>query len=297
MSKRTSRILSAIFRQLKSRPNFESVGIEPYRQLLEKSALVFKPHNAIKVEPFCIKTIEAQWLNPLQQNKNRILLYVHGGGYIAGSIKSHQDLASRIAIASEAKALIFNYRLAPEHPFPEGLTDVKTVYQWLTSKYGDTHKISLVGDSAGAGLTLALLAGLLNDGHPLPTCAALISPWIDLECKNKAHLENHEKDPMLTQTVLKKTARLYTDKDLSNPMISPINNNFSGLSPVLIQAGEHEVLINDSKILAQKLKEAGTTVQLEIWEEMFHVWHYFAKYLSEGRKAIHHIGNFIKQYS
>ena len=297
MSKMTAHILSAIFRHLKSRPTFESVGIESYRKLLEKSAIAFKPNKSIKAETFYINAIEAQWLLPLHHHKKRVILYIHGGGYIAGSINSHKDLASRIAIASGAKVLIFNYRLAPEHPFPKGLTDVRAVYQWVTDNFQDSHTISLVADSAGAGLALALLSGLLTDGHPLPICSVLISPWIDLECKNTSHIENQEKDPMLSQSILKKTARLYTDKDLSDPLISPVNKNFSGISPVLIQAGEYEVLVDDSKILSKKLIEAGATVQLEIWEDMFHVWHYFARYLSEGRQAIQHIGNFIKKYS
>jgi len=297
MSIITSHILSAIFRYLKSRPTFESVGIVPYRRLVEKGAMAFKPDKSIKMEPFHIKTIEAQWLVPPHHNKKRIIMYIHGGGFIAGSINSHKELASRIASVSDAKVLIFNYRLAPEHPFPKGLADVKTVYQWLADNFHDTHKISLAADSAGAGLTLALLSEVLGDGQNLPACSVLISPWVDLECKNKSHIENQKKDPMLSQSILKKTARIYTDKDLSTPLISPINNDFSGISPVLIQAGGHEVLIDDSKILLEKLKKAGATAQLEIWEEMFHVWHYFAKYLSEGRQAIEHIGNFIKKYS
>ncbi|MBU1345161.1 MAG: alpha/beta hydrolase [Proteobacteria bacterium] len=297
MSKTTSHILSAILEHLKSSPTFESTGIEQYRKLLEKSAAAFKPSTTLVTKSFSIAAIDAQWLIPLQHNENRIILYTHGGGYIAGSINSHKDLASRIAVAAEAKVLIYNYRLAPEHPFPKGLMDVKTVYQWLIDTYCHTYNISLAGDSAGAGLTLALLAGLLNDGHPLPVCSVLISPWIDLECKNNSFIENQGKDPMLHQHILKKTARLYTDKDLSNPMISPINNNFSGSSPFLIQTGENEVLADDSKLLAKKLKAAGVSVQLEIWDEMFHVWHYFARYLSQGRQAIQQIGNFIKTYS
>jgi len=297
MSKMTSQILSAIFRHLKSRPTFESVGIKPYRNLLEKSALIFKPNKFIKVEPVYINTIEAQWLSPLHHDTNRIILYIHGGGFIAGSMNSHKDLASRIAIASDAKVLIFNYRLAPEHPFPEGLTDVREAYQWVTDNFQTTHTISLVADSAGAGLALSLLSMLLTDKHPLPACSVLISPWIDLECKNNSHIKNQEKDPMLSQRILKKTARLYTDKDLSDPLISPVNNDFSGITPVLIQAGEREVLVDDSKLLSKKLTEAGATVQLEIWDDLFHVWHYFARYLSEGRQAIQHIGKFIKKYA
>jgi len=297
MSKMAPHILSIILKHLKSHPTFESIGIESYRNLLEKSAMAFKPDKSITLKPFYIKTIEAQWLLPLQQDEKRIIMYVHGGGYIAGSMNSHRDIASRIAIASDATVLIFNYRLAPEHPFPNGLSDVKTVYHWLTENFKDTKRISLVADSAGAGLSLALLSELLTNGNPLPACSVLISPWIDLECKNNSHITNQDKDPMLSQHILKKTARLYTDKDLSNPLISPVNSEFSGISPVLIQAGEYEVLVDDSKILAKKLNKSGATVQLEVWDEMFHVWHYFARYLSEGRQAIGQIGNFIKKYS
>ncbi len=298
MTKTKSHVLSAIFRQLKSRPSFDSIGIENYRKLLEKSALAFKPDKSVKTESFFINGIEAQWLLPQCHNEKHIIMYVHGGGFIAGSIKSHRDLASRIAIASKAKVLIFNYRLAPEHPFPAGLEDVKTIYQWLTNKYKDGYKISIVADSAGAGLALGLLSMLLNSTRSLPVCTVLISPWIDLECKNNSLIENKKKDPLLNHDALKMTVRLYTDHDdLSNSLISPVNNNFSGISPLLIQTGENEVLIDDSKILAQKLEQANAVVQLDIWKEMFHVWHYFAKYLPEGREAIKEIGNFIKKHS
>ncbi len=297
MNKKNPIILSAILRHLKTQPSFESVGIKSYRTLLEKSALAFRPDKSIKLKSFHIDSIEAQWVLPLYFNENRIIMYIHGGGYIAGSINSHRDLASRIAIASDAKVLIFNYALAPEHPYPKGLMDVKTVYQWLVDNFLYPHRISLVADSAGAGLGLALLSELQKNGIPLPVCTALISPWIDLECKNKSHIENNDKDPMLSQSILKKTARLYTDQDLSLPLISPVNNKFSGITPLLIQTGEQEVLIDDSKILAENLTRSGVMVQLEIWKDMFHVWHYFAKYLSQGRQAIKQIGNFIKKYS
>ncbi len=298
MTTTRSHILCAIFRQLKSRPGFDSIGIENYRKLLEKSALAFKPDNSIKKESFSIDTIQAQWLEPELYNKKHIIMYIHGGGYVAGSIKTHKDLASRIAQACEAKVLIFNYRLAPEHPFPAGIEDVKTTYQWLINRYTNGYKISIIADSAGAGLALGLLSLLLKEAKPLPVCAVLLSPWVDLECKNKSLVENAAKDSLLNLSALKSTARFYTDHDdLSNPLISPINSDFTGICPILIQTGENEVLIDDSKNLAQKLENSGAIVQLDIWKEMFHVWHYFARYLPEGKQAIKEIGNFIKKYS
>lgn len=297
MDRTTSHILESLFRHLKSHPTIEQVGVQPYRTLLDKSAAAFKPDSSLQIKPITIGSIEAQWLFHETLESKRIILYVHGGGFIAGSMTSHRDLASRIAAACDAKVFIFNYRLAPEHPFPEGLADVRTAFEWLTRQCGDTHDIIIMGDSAGAGLALSLLTGLLSDHCPLPVCSVLISPWIDLECKNSSHVENGNKDPMLSTDILKKTASLYTDKSLSLPLISPINSNFTGITPILIQTGENEILLDDSKILAQKLKSAGAVFELEIWEGMFHVWHYFAKYLSEGRQAIRRIGKFVQQHT
>ena len=297
MSKTTSHILAALFRHLKSHPTIDQVGVQPYRTLLEKSASAFRPDKSVQTESFMIDSMEARWLIPETHGNRRVILYVHGGGFIAGSIHSHQDLASRIAKACDAKALIFNYRLAPEHPFPEGLTDVGTAYEWLTREYGNTHDIVLVGDSAGAGLALSLLSTLLSDRHPLPVCSVLISPWINLDCNHLSHAGNQDKDPMLSRDILRKTAALYTDKPLSHPLISPIRNDFTGITPVLIQAGENEILLDDSRLLAEKLKAAGAFSELEIWEDMFHVWHYFAKYLSEARQAIQGIGNFVRRHA
>ncbi len=296
-----SHIFSSVFRQLRElrdHPSLDFIDIKNYRQLLEKNALTFKSDKSVKTESVYIKDIEAQWIKPQYHNKKQIVMYVHGGGFIAGSIKSHRHLASSIAIASNAKVLTFNYRLAPEYPFPAGLEDVKTIYQWLISSYTDEYRISIVADSAGAGLALSLLSVMLSKTISLPVCAVLISPWIDLECKNRSFVENRQRDPLLTRNILKKIIRLYTDhEDLSNPLISPINNDFSGICPLLIQTGENEILADDSKKLAQKLKSAGAEVQLDIWRNMFHVWHYFAEHLSEGREAINEIGNFIQKHS
>ncbi len=297
MSKKTSRILSAIMFQVTNRPSIEVIGVDRYRQLLETSARVFKPDPAIKIEPCKICGINAEWHTPANYTEQHTILYVHGGGYIAGSVNSHRDLASRIAKAANSRLLVFNYHLAPEHPFPAGLDDVRKIYSWLLNSNTDSHRISIAGDSAGGGLALALVADLLQNKHPLPISITLLSPWIDLECKNPSFVLNKNKDFMLTQKTLNATARYYTDQDLSKPLISPINNLFKNMPPVLIQVGKNEVLLDDSKQLAKKIEQENGQVDLEIWDDMFHVWHYFAKYLSEGRDAIHRIGNFISTHA
>ncbi len=296
MKKAIPHILSAIFRHLKSRPSFESVGIQPYRALLENSARIFKPDPSIVCNSFFLSGLNAAWLTPENVRPDTITLYVHGGGYIAGSIISHRDLAGRIARAGRSKTLIFEYRLAPEHPFPAGLDDVTRAYLWLLKEMPAGTRINIAGDSAGGGLCLGLLSRLNQEHHPLPNCAVFLSPWIDLECKNGSHTDTTIDDPMLDQTILLKTARLYTNKPLNDPLVSPVNSHFDRLCPILIQVGSNEVLLDDSKQLAQIATLTGADVQLDIYEDMFHVWHYFAKYLSTGRDAIEKIGEFIKSH-
>lgn len=289
-------MLSAILNRLKSHPDFGQTGIKQYRLLLDRSSAVFKLPRSIKTDAISINGIDGMWMIPENYDPERAILFTHGGGFIAGSIQSHKDLAARIAIAAEAKVLVYNYRLAPEHPFPEGLEDVKTIYRWFVENTFSNH-ICLAGDSSGGGLTTALLAELLRQKQQLPVCSVLLSPWVDLECKNESHLTKDIVDPMLNTAILKKTARLYSDRDLSHPLISPINNDFTGLTPVLIQTGENEILLADSRLLAEKLENKGVHVELNIYKHMFHVWHYFAKYLSESRMAIQKIGQFIKQWT
>ncbi len=297
MKNKNSHILSAILKHLKARPTFDSIGIDQYRNVLEKGASAFKTDPTVTAESFCVGPINAMWLVPDNDDNTRIVFYVHGGGYVAGSINSHKDLASKIAKSSGAKTLIFDYRLAPEHPFPAGLNDVKIMYDWAFKNYNQTHTISVVADSAGAGLALAMLTSINLNEIALPASVVLISPWIDLTCINDSHIINQDNDPMLDSTILKKTAKMYTDKLLTDPQVSPIYNDFIEFCPTLIQTGENEILLDDSKYLAKKMKEANVEISLEIWGDMFHVWHYFARYLKEGRQAISRIGKFIKSYS
>lgn len=297
MSPKTSRILSAIMFQVTSRPSIETIGVEAYRKLLEKSARVFSPDPEISAEPENTNGLDAIWLTPPDYNPKRIIVYVHGGGFIAGSINSHTDLASRIAKAARAKVLLFNYRLAPENKFPKGLNDVRAAYDYVVETFSATHSINLIGDSAGGGLAMSLVCDLMTNSKTLPDSVALLSPWVDLECKNPSYETLANKDFMLTRKTLKVTARYYSDGDLSDPLVSPINYPFSTIPPTLIQVGANEVLLDDSKILAEKIRTAGLPVELEVWEGMFHVWHYFAKYLSEAQEAITRIGDFIQKHS
>lgn len=281
-----SRVLSSILRHLKSMPSFDQIGIKRYRTLLEVSARAFKLDKNITFQPVKINKINAEKIIPQDLSSNKTILFLHGGGFIAGSINSHRDLASRIAKASNAQVLIINYRLAPEHPYPAGLEDALTSYKWLLNNDLLPSKIVLAGDSAGGGLALALLTKLKEMGLPLPGAAVFFSPWVDLENKNKSIEKNEDIDPMLDKRMLEKTAKLYSNnQDLTNSFISPINNDLTGLCPILIHVGKNEVLLDDSLLLAQKAQKAGVVTTIEVWDNMFHVFQYFARYLPKIGRA------------
>ncbi len=295
-SRINAKVFAAVLNQIRSRPSLDSVGVEKYRSFLEKSSAIFKPDNRVTLKPVSINSISGAWLIPRHLTGSKTILYLHGGGFIAGSVNSHKDLGSRIALASDAKMLIINYRLAPENKFPAALNDVFDSYRWLLNNRIAPKNIIIAGDSAGGGLVMSLLLKIKQWKLEIPGGAVLISPWVDLECKGKSHSRNRTKDPMLTPEMLAFTIKLYTggECDLSDPMISPINGDLRGLCPIFIQVGSCEILEDDAIMLAENAQNADVPVELEIWDDMFHVWHYFSRYLSSGREAIKRIGHFIK---
>ncbi|MFH1154814.1 MAG: alpha/beta hydrolase [Pseudomonadota bacterium] len=296
----TSNVLSAIIRYMKKKPTLDSLGVQKYRTFLDTSAAMFKPDPAVLQEPVRIQagtgTIEGLWLRPVSETAKRAILYLHGGGYVAGSIASHRDLAARIALAARTDVLVINYRLAPENPFPAGLDDALTAFQWLSAQGYVPTSIGIAGDSAGGGLALALLLKIRQHGLTMPGAAALISPWADLNCTGRSHQINRDKDPMLNQDLLESAARMYTNPSrYSDPLVSPLYGDLAGLCPVLIQAGTHEILQDDALALKNRAEKAGVTVRADIWEGMFHVWHYFARYLPQARQAISELGAFMDE--
>ncbi len=293
-----SQILAAILKKLRSSPDFTSDGIEKYRKVLDTSGNALKTDTEPGFKTFYINHIPGAWIYPENIRKDNVMLYLHGGGFIAGSIKSHKNLAAGIAKASRVSALIIEYRLAPEHPFPAGLNDSLTAYEWLLNHGFPSDKICLGGDSAGGGLALSLLLKIKEKKLPMPCAAVLISPWTDLACKNPSHREHQNKDPMLNQHMLFHASRLYTGgKNLDHYLVSPANGNFDGLCPLLVQAGSLEVLMDDAVHLSEKAKNAGVKVTLEIWPDMFHVWHFFSRFLVQGREAVAEIGKFIQSHT
>lgn len=249
----------------------------------------------IEYETLEVSGVPATWLIPDDAISDQVLLYLHGGGYVIGSKESYRKIVSRIAVAARCRSLIIDYRLAPENKFPAAVEDAVTSYRWLLSQGYDPEKIVVAGDSAGGGLTAATLISLRDSGDPLPTAAMLVSPWADLGVTGESAKTAGWKDPLLSIRGLKRWASMYLGTtDSRDPLASPIYADFHGLPPFYIQAGTCEILLDDARRLAERAKEDGMSVELDIWEGMFHGWHAFSPLVPESNTAIEKLGRFYQ---
>ena len=252
----------------------------------------------IIIEKLEIDGVPCQMLKPVGADENRLIIYLHGGGYAMGSLVSHAGLASEIGKASNCYVLQVDYRLAPEHVFPAPIEDSCTVYRWLLDKGYDSANLALAGDSAGGGLVIANLVALRDAGVTLPAAAVCISPWTDLAFTGESIQQRQELDPIVSLEMLSEMAELYmAGQDPKNPGASPLFADMKELPPLLIQVGESEILFSDSQRLAKQAEAAGVDVVFEKWPEMIHVWHLFYPMLTEGRTAISRIGEFIREHT
>jgi monoterpene epsilon-lactone hydrolase len=226
----------------------------------------------------------------------RVVLYLHGGGYSLGSARSHRALAQRLAFEARARVVVPDYRLAPEHLFPAAVEDAVASYRWLLDTGVGPERIAVAGDSAGAGLALALLVSLRDAGAPLPACAALLSPFADLECRGASYSARAASDPIVSREMGIGMGRAYVgDGDPSHPLASPVHASLAGLPPLLIQVGSREVVLDDARAIERNARDAGVPVRLDVWEGMVHVWHLFASALEEGRRAIEDLASFVRE--
>jgi len=275
-------------------PSGGAIDIRKERGELEELAKSFKSLGKIACTPVSAGGVPAEWILPAGITAGRVVLYLHGGSYIAGSINSHRALAANIAAAAGARALVLDYRLAPEHPFPAALEDALAAYRWLLAVGAPADKIYVAGDSAGGGLAAALLLALREAGDPLPSAAILLSPLTDMAFSGESLKTKAKVDLIVDFGKESQFAPLYLgDTDPRAPLVSPLYADLRGLPPLLLQVGSDEILLSDSTRLAEKAKATGVDVTLEVWEGMQHVWHFAASLIPEGRDAIRRIGEFI----
>ncbi|MEX0839410.1 MAG: alpha/beta hydrolase [Parvibaculum sp.] len=249
--------------------------------------------EGVHVEKLTVAGIPAEWIHPSAEEAGNTLLYLHGGGYAICGPDTHRGLVARLAGAAKARALLLDYRLAPEHPFPAAVEDAYAAYKWLLAEGADPSRLTIAGDSAGGGLTLALLMKLRDAGEPLPAGAALLSPWTDLAMSGLSHITHGKLDPMLSLQATLTAARHYLQgTSPTEPLASPLYGNFEHLPPLLIHVGANEILLDDSRRVAEKALAAGVNVELRVWPGLPHVFQAFPQ-LPEARTSVTELGAFL----
>jgi acetyl esterase/lipase len=265
------------------------------RKQMDQLNLLFGIPGKTIVKKTSIGSIRGEWVQASDADLSNVILYLHGGGYMIGSPKSHRGIVARISHASKARAFALDYRLGPESPFPAAVEDAVAAYRWLINHETPANNIVIAGDSAGGGLTLATLISLRDAGDPLPAAAVLLSPWTDLTLSGASYITKADADPLLKKNHLMTFCDAYVEKsDPKNPLISSVFANLKNLPPMLIQVGSDEILLDDSVRVADAAKKAGVDVTIEIWDGLWHVWQCFARYVPEAKDAINKIGAFIR---
>jgi acetyl esterase/lipase len=248
-----------------------------------------------QVEQLNMDGIHAESICFAETDPQKVILYLHGGGYVTGSTLTYRMMCALLAKATGAKVLVPDYRLAPEHPFPAALDDSLKAYRWLLAQGYSSANIIIAGDSAGGGLSVATVLALMDKNESLPAAVVCLSPWADLTLKGQSHHTKAKSEAVLRTEVLRDWASCYTDEsNLDNPLVSPVYADFHGFPPLLIQVGSEEILLDDARMLADKAKADGVDVTLNIWDGMWHVWQMLGDVIPENKKAFDEIGKFVR---
>nr|ATZ76733.1 Lip142 [uncultured bacterium] len=294
-SPQLQQIVQMLRQRTASRETTTDLGV--LRAGIEAGGQMFGPEAGTATEPLVIDGVPAEWITGPGATDAATIYYLHGGGHTIGSIASHRGLISRLSKASGARALAIDYRLAPENPYPAGLEDSLKAYRWLLAQGVDPNTIVIAGDSAGGNLALTTLLALKDAGDPLPAATVLLSPWTDMLSTGDSYKTRKDLDPMIPADEALTAARMYANgADLRDPLLSPLYGDLSGLPPMLIHVGDHEVLLDDSTVLAANAKAAGVDTTLEVWPQMIHVWQFFAPMVPEATEAIDKIGKFVRSH-
>ncbi len=292
-----SQQLRAIFFAMKNQPppplDVQRRNLDEMAERISGGAVQLP--TGMQVETVSSAGIVADWLIPTEAAPDRAMLYLHGGAYTLGSRRSHRSIVANLAQASGMRALLPEYRLAPEHPYPAAVEDATAVYRWMLAQGLPPSGIVVAGDSAGGGLTLALLLTLRDAGYPMPAAAVLLSPWTDLAGTGKSVVDRADLDPWLSGAGLAAAGQVYAGShDVREPHISPVYADLHGLPPLLIHVGSDEVLYDDAARVAEKVRATGGAVDFVEWDGMWHVFQSLGDFLPEAREAIAQIGIFAR---
>ena len=282
---------------MKRKPPGEAALVDFTRRRFNPPAWIVAMHSlGMKVERVD-SPVKGEWISdPKTASGDKVIYYLHGGGYISGSAKTGRPLTAPLARQMGVRIFSLDYRLAPEHHFPAGLDDAVAGYRWLLSKGIEPGNISVMGDSAGGGMALALAMRLRDAREPLPACLVCLSPWTDMTGNSKSIAANAERDPMFVAEDIHRYAHAYLGSGSRlDPLASPLLGDLAGLPPILIQVGRNEVLLDDARSLNKKIQAAGGASELHVYEDVPHGWHFGAPFVPESRAALREIAGFVER--
>lgn len=276
----------------------ENTSIAAFRELAESSnrRMENKLPEGLDVCPFDLAGMHAEWLIPAGANREKVILYTMGGGYVSGSCNDHRTLVAKVAQNSGYAVLMFDHRLAPEHPYPAALEDSLTAYRWLLEQGTCPEDILIMGESAGGGLCLATLLALRDQGFPLPVAAVALSPWTDLKLTGDSY--RTKRDVCISPPGMSQVCSKYYvgDHDPTEPWISPLYGDLHGLPPLYIDVGDYDTMRDDSTRFAAKAREAGVDTTLVVEPKMVHCYPLMAPMFPEATRALHEVCNFIQKH-
>jgi acetyl esterase/lipase len=286
--------LRTIVNLMRARVTAERASPEELRAGMNAMTSIFPVASDVSFELTDAGGVPAAWVSASRAAGDRVVLYLHGGGYVVGSVHTHRDLCGRISRAAGVRVLSVDYRLGPEDPFPAAVEDAVAAYSYLLSQGVSPERVVIAGDSAGGGLTLATLLALRDSGRPLPAGGVCLSPWTDLAMTGDSMTTRAEEDPMVQREPLEQMAAWYLGgADPTTPLASPLYADPAGLPPLYVQVGTAETLLDDARRLASRAQAAGVSCELEEWPDMIHVFQAFAQVLPEGQQAVDKIGEWI----
>jgi acetyl esterase/lipase len=288
--------IDAIRSLLTSKPR--PVGWAARRQRIDEVGSIWPVADDVDLTAVMIGDLPAEWSIVRGSDPSRVLMYFHGGGYCSGSIVSHRRMVTEAGRAAGSRTLAVAYRLAPEHPFPAALEDAEAAWRFLRERGTAASQIAIGGDSAGGGLTAALIGRLRTAREPLPACTWLVSPWMDLTMSGSTLVSKDAVDPLIHTGYLEELAEAYlpAGMDRRNPTVSPFFADLNGFPPTLIQVGSSETLLDDATRFAARLGAADVQVTLEVWPHMIHAWHLWNARLKPARLALASAGAFMRQH-
>ena len=290
------REIAAVWALLAAKPR--PVGWAERRARIEEVGSVWPVAEDVALTSADAGGVPAEWSSVPGSDPSRVLLFFHGGGYCSGSIVSHRRMVTEAGRAAKVRTLAVAYRLAPEHPFPAALDDALAAWRFLRDQGIAAAHIAVAGDSAGGGLTIALINQLRDLGEDLPGCAWLCSPWTDLTMSGSTLATKDAADPLIHKGYLEELASAYipAGMDRRDPRVSPLFSDLNGFPPTLIQVGSAETLLADATRFAAAAGAADVAVTLEIWPHMTHAWQMWNAHLDAGRRALASAGGFVHHH-